>query len=172
MGAEKSELKMAVAHELGAGFDDALEKAEDDAQKWIGAKTALADAAKSIEALLAHVSQDVDEEAITIEAGNAAQKYIKRAAEVCLNLKLKAEVHEQRSYGRVEALKTVIKVTKTLHDREGSKVEALKAHEEREALKESEGLLSEGVERRPPARPSGARPSNLIGALKKSEKGE
>ena len=167
MAIDKSELKMAVAHELGAGFDDALERAAADTNKWVGAKTALGDAATAIEKLLAHISQDVKDEDMTIEQSTAAQKYVRRAAEICRNLKLKAEIHEQRAHGRVEALGTVIKVTKNLFEKEKSKVEALKAHAETED-EEPDAEVS----RRPTGRPTGARPPNVIGAKKIADKAE
>ncbi|MGD9728060.1 MAG: hypothetical protein AB7L09_00140 [Nitrospira sp.] len=171
MGIEKSEFRMAVAHELGLGFDDALEAAQVDTNKWAGAKTAFAEASTAVEKLLAHIAQDVKEEKLTIEESNAAQNYVRRAIALCENLRLRSEVHEQRAHGRVEALSTVVKITKTFHDKEAAKAQALKAHEELQTIAALEGVDLEvaGPQRRPPSRPSGARPPNVIGALKNSE---
>lgn len=169
MGYEKSEFKMAVAHELGAGFDDALEQAQGETHKWAGAKVALGDAAIAVDALLSHIARDVKDEKMTIEESNAAQKWVRRAAEICRNLKLKAEVHEHRAYGQLDAYKKVVKITKTFYDKEKEKADALKAHEAAEAAGEPIEPVDEDP-KRPKARPTGARPKNRVAERKRAEK--
>jgi len=164
MGIEKSRFKMAVAHELGSSFDDTLERANEDVFKWAGAKKAFEEAAAGIDKLLGHIAQDVKEEKMTIEESNESQKWVRRAAEICRNLKLKAEIHEQRAHGRAEALKSVVEITRKYHDKEKARAEALLAHNDDETA-----LVEGAVPRRPPARPVGARPENHIGALKQAE---
>lgn len=163
MGIDKSRFKMAVAHELGASFDDTLEKANEDVHKWAGAKKALGEAAVGIDKLLAHIAQDVKEEKMSIEESNGAQKWVRRAAEICRNLQLKADVHEHRAHGRAEALRSVVEITKKYHDKERAKAEAILLRADETALVAPE----EGS--RPAARPVGVRPENRIGALKQAE---
>jgi hypothetical protein len=164
MGIDKSRFKMAVAHELGASFDDTLERANEDVHKWAGAKKALGEAAVGIDKLLAHIAQDVKDEKMTIEESNAAQQWVRRAAEICRNLQLRADVHEHRAGGRVEALKTVVEITKKYHDKEKAKATTLLISADETAL------VADGeIPRRPSARPVGVRPENHIGALKQAE---
>ncbi len=158
MAIEKSEIKMAVAHELGCGFDDALEKAQQDIHRWEGAKTAFKEAAAGVEALCAHIQRDLKEEKFDATAANAARNYVRRAAAICENLRLKAEVHEQRAHGRVEALETSVKLTKKLYDAEEAKLQALKEHQEGADDEEKSDETPTNGRQRPPSRPVGARP--------------
>lgn len=164
MGVEKSEIKMAVAHELGAGFDDALEAAERDIYRWDGAKTSLRGAASAIEGLMEHAKRDLDAELLNEESFKLVRKWVQRATEIVRNLRTQAEVHEQRSHGRVEALKTSVKITKKLYDDEQAKLKALQEHVEEEPTGE--------VTRLGPRRPTGVRPPNVIAAKKAAEAAE
>lgn len=164
MGVEKSEIKMAVAHELGAGFDDALEAAEQDILRWDGAKTSLKSAAAAVEALIAHAKRDLEAEVIDEERFVLVRKWLQRATEVVRNLRTQAEVHEQRAHGRVDAFKTTVKLTKKLFDNEEAKLKGLQEHVEEEPTGE--------VPRHTPARPTGTRPPNVIAAKKAAEKAE
>ena len=164
MTIEKSKLKMAVLNEIGGEFDDSLEVAEQDIYRWEGAKTSLKGAKMAVERLLSHVRDDVKGQKITEEGAEAAQKYIRRAAGVIENLQAKAEVHEQRSHGRVEALRTAVKVIKKKYDAEEAKAEAQENFEE---------ISDDDVEPPKPgpadSRPVGTRPPNKIAALKRQE---
>jgi len=100
----KSELKVAVAAEFEQGFAGAKKAAENDALRWDGAKTSLKGVATAVEALLAHIAKDAKEGILKETEAKAAQTYVRRAVEVCRNLRLKAEVQEQRARGRQEAL--------------------------------------------------------------------
>lgn len=164
MGVEKSEIKMAVAHELGAGFDDALEAAERDIYRWDGAKTSLKSAATAVEGLIAHAKKDLELEAIDEETYKLIRKWLQRGVEVVHNLRIQAEVYEQRAHGRVEAMRTSVKITKRLYDEEEAKLRALQEHVEEEPTGE--------VNRLGPRRPTGVRPPNVIAAKKAAEAAE
>jgi len=162
MGIEKSEIKMAVAHELGAGFDDALEAAERDIYRWDGAKTSLKNAATAVEGLIAHAKKDLDLEAIDEETYKLIRKWLQRSVEVVRNLRVQAEGHEQRAHGRAEALRTSVKITQRLYEEEAAKLKGVQGHDEEEPNGE--------VPRLGPARPTGIRPPNLIAAKKAADK--
>lgn len=100
----KAEMTIAIAGEFENGFADARKAAADDSLKWDGAKTSLNGAAKAVEALLAHVARDVKEGKFDIATGEAVRLYVQRSVEVCRNLRLKAEVQQERARGRSEAL--------------------------------------------------------------------
>jgi len=164
MGVDKSEVKMAVAHELGAGFDDALESAQHDIYRWDGAKTSLRSAAQAVEGLIAHAKRDMDAEILDEEQFVLVRKWLQRSAEVVRNMRIQADVKEQRAHGRVEALQTSVKITKKLYDDEQAKRQAVSQHTE----EEPDGT----VERLGPPRPTGTRPPNRIAALKAAENGK
>lgn len=130
MSVEKAEIKMAVVHDLGCGFDDERERAEQDVLRHAGGAKSLRDAAKAVEVLLAHIAREFKGEKITPAQAESATLYVKRSAEICRNLALAAEVAEQRAHGRVEAYRSVIKTTKQIHDAEQKKIESLRSGEE------------------------------------------
>jgi hypothetical protein len=102
---DKAELKQIIAEDLSEDFLDAEQVAAVDASSWQGAKKALSGAAKLVDALLTHIDPDYTE-----EQSEAARLSIRRAAEVCHSLRLKAEVHEQRALGRIEAFRIAVKM--------------------------------------------------------------
>jgi hypothetical protein len=157
VGVQKSEIKMAVAHELGNGFDDALEAANRDCYRWDGAKTSLKKAVTAIEGLVEHAKRDLDAETLTDEQYVLVRKWLQRSAEVIRNLNAQAEIKEQRAHGRVEAFKTVVKITKKVYDDESNK---------RDALLEQ----PDSDETRPvPERPVGMCPQNTIAERREAE---
>ena len=162
MGRQKSEIKMAIAHELGTGFDDALEAAEHDIYRWDGAKTSLKSAASAVESLIAHAKQEVEGGNRDEEKFALVRKWLIRATEVVRSMRTQAEVKEQRAHGRAEALRTTVKITKKLYDDEAAKLKALSEHVE----DDPDGT----VERLGPARPTGVRPPNRIAAMKAAER--
>lgn len=127
MGAEKAKLKMELAHELGCEFDDTLDKAKEEILRWNGGARSLRECAKAVEGLIGHIAKDLKSEKISPEAADFGSLYIRRAVEVCRNLALKADVMEQRSHGRVDALNVVIKITKQVHTTEEQKLIALES---------------------------------------------
>lgn len=104
---DKAELKLIIAEEFNEDFLEARQLAATDAASWQGAKKSLNGAAKMIEALLEHLDPEYAE-----EQAEAARLSIRRAAEVCHSLRLKAEVHEQRALGRSEAFLIAAKMIK------------------------------------------------------------
>ena len=97
----KDELKSLICEELQDSFFEAEQLAANDAASWQGAKKSLGGAAKLVKDLLGYLK---DEE-LTEEQVEAVTRYINRASEVCNSLRLKAEVHEQRALGRIEAFR-------------------------------------------------------------------
>lgn len=102
----KDELKNLICEELNESFFEAEQLAANDAASWQGAKKSLCAASKMVGALLGHL----EDEDYTDEQIEAVRKYNARAAEVCNNLRLKAEVHEQRAQGRIEAFRISAKL--------------------------------------------------------------
>lgn len=163
MSIEKSEFKKEVAHDIGCRLDDVLEEAQREIHRWEGAKTSLNGAKLAVEQLFAHVAQDVKTSKLSPEGAEAAQTYVRRAAGILDNLRLKAEVHEQRAFGRVDGLKQAVTAAKKIYDVEEAKAEALLSHVA-ETAPPSPGPAE--------ARPVGARPVNKIAALKAAEAAE
>ncbi|MDB4726413.1 hypothetical protein OAF54_03160 [bacterium] len=97
----KDELKALICEDLNDSFFEAEQLAANDAASWQGAKKSLNGAAKLVKDLLNHL----EDEDFTDEQIEAVTRYINRAAEVCNSLRLKAEVHEQRALGRIEAFR-------------------------------------------------------------------
>jgi hypothetical protein len=106
-----SEMKVAIATELGDEVAAAEKSAEKEVHKWDGAKTAYKGAAKAIEGLLAHVTLDFKEDKLTHDEAKLVQLWVKRCGNVCDNLRLSAEVQEQRALGRMDAFKMTKKAT-------------------------------------------------------------
>lgn len=162
MGAEKAKLKMEIAHQLGCEFDDALDGAQKDVLRWEGSARGMREGAKAVEALLGHVAADVKEQKISIEAGDYAQKQLKRGAEVLRSLALRSEAMVQKTSGRAEAFQTVVKATKKIHDTEAQKAEGL----------ESDDGNREPDERGSVQRPVGAHPGASLADQRKAEDAE
>jgi len=106
----KEELKRIICEELEEDFLATKLLAETDKSSWEGAKKALGGASKMVLALTDHIDKDLEDEKITVEQAETARLYISRASEVCNSLRLKAEVHEQRVIGRVEAFQIAAKM--------------------------------------------------------------
>lgn len=150
MSTDKSELRKEIAHHIGCKLDDALEESERDIYRWDGAKSSLSGAKLAVEKLLAHIAQDVKTQKLSAEAAEAAQTYVVRAASILDNLRLKAEVHEQRAHGKTEAFKLSVAIAKKYHDDEEAKAKARDNYPE-------ELPADPSVPR--PARPIGTRPA-------------
>ncbi len=120
----KAHLKIEIAKEIKTGCEDAKKAADDDCLKWDGGKDALSGAAKKIELLLGHVANDVREDKFDQATAEACQRYIGRAAEICRNLMLKAEVHKQRAQGRAEGFAMTARTMASMQQSEARKAAA------------------------------------------------
>jgi hypothetical protein len=134
MSIRTAELKTLVMNELGASFEDVLEAAQVDVNRWQGSKKAFGQGADAVEGLLSHIKKDVKEEGVEEELAVYAQKYLMRAVEVLKNLRVQAEAMELKTNGKVEGIQCIVTVTKKLYDKNQQHMDALK---EREAAIES-----------------------------------
>lgn len=107
----KSEMKLAISGDFHKGFEEAKRAEFENSYRWDGAKSSLRGAAKKLEDLEGHITKDVKEGGVSDEAAEYARLYVRRAVEVVRSLRLKAEVHEERSKGRMEAFGIALSMT-------------------------------------------------------------
>jgi hypothetical protein len=129
---DKSEMKAAVLHEVGAKSEDMCEAARLDAARHEGGITALLAAAKQIAGLAAHVDRDMDEGAFAsldgpLAVAGAIKKYLSRAVAVAES-GMKAEDNQRLvCEGRAQAFKLMVDNLKKLHDQEMEKSKSRQA---------------------------------------------
>lgn len=120
--AEKGEVKVGAANELGCRFDDMLESLMKEGHQWEGAIAALRKAESAAVALSAHVDKEVDEGKLDLEQSKLVKLWLGRAAQATHNLFLNAQNQVLVTQGKVNGLTSVVALTKKYRDEEEMKV--------------------------------------------------
>jgi len=172
---EKAEIKIHTANEIGVDLEDMMEQAVKAEHMHEGAKIALADAYKKVNALADHLHKAVEDGDVKLEDLDTVEKiegftrhYIAHCANVVDSLRLMAQNAQLGSAGMVAAYKNAMKVPMKIMDAERKKLEAV------QSVLEAAQAAGEGdVELRPGApapRPVGIHPGNPLGARRAAEK--
>ena len=127
VGIQKAELKKAWLFEQGSRFDDMIEGAQRDQHRCEGASLSLGHAAKSINALVRLVDDDVEKERYGLEEAVRIKEYIERAVRVCVDMARSQEQEKLAHLGRAEGYRSVVKVLKADFDKEVARINELKA---------------------------------------------
>jgi len=150
----KTELKQLVTFEVGARVEDSFEEAKRGLAIFEGRQTAMLDAAKAVEQLLAFVDTDVTEEKIDLEAAAVAKRYIMRAVNALQNLSAQAQNLRMAQTGKVSGLEQTVALLKNMVDAEQAKLVQLRA-----AAAEQPGIVAAAASSEP--REVGTRPLSI-----------
>lgn len=133
MTVEKAEVKILTANSIGADIEDMLEQAQKAEHMHEGAKIALADAAKRVNALAEHLRKAIQDGEVKLEELNEPDKieglvrrYIARAAGLLENLHLMSQNAQLGAAGMVTAYKNAMKAPMKVMEAERKKMEAIK----------------------------------------------
>lgn len=114
----KYDIKIEAVHEIGVRLDDALESAKVEVTRNEGAQGAYLHAAKSVQALQAHLARDVEEGRADPVAAKLAADWIMRATQVCENLSKQAGNAVLMSRGAELQTARLVSLVKNLHELE------------------------------------------------------
>lgn len=132
MSVLKAELRADVLHEVGIRFDDHLEGAKAEAQRYEGAKQALWQAVHKVEDHLTRIDQDLrDGKYEEIQQAEREKRRVQECAGILRNLAVTAEVNQYIARGKSEALEQAIKNLKGQHDQERLRALQLKTAEQK-----------------------------------------
>jgi hypothetical protein len=161
---EKAEIKILTAHDIGADIEDMMEQARKAEHMHEGAKLALGDASRKVNALADHLKKSIEDGELKLGEVDAPQKiealvrkYIVRAVNLLENLSLIAQNSQIGSAGMVAAYKNAMRAPVKVMEGERKKMEALK-----EALEEQQRTGDPDLILRPVARAAGTHPGNPL----------
>jgi hypothetical protein len=147
---------MHVTHDIGSTLEDGKDAAEKELTRLLGIPPVLDQAAKLVEDLCQGVNKDIDDGNVPggdpLEVGAYAKKYIFLAKAVLTSASDRAEKATLRAQGRLEAMETVVKNIKKMHDEEKRKLQAELAR--LEALGKDDGKVV-GIRDRAPGQHPG-----------------
>ncbi len=126
MSIEKSEVKVAAAHEIGCRLDDALEATTKDLYRLEGAVTALKQAVQIVESIGKVVDKDMDDGRFGLEEATHIKQYLHRATLMVTNLQTNAESNRVAQTGKIQAMETAVKIAKNFKDAEDAKAQTLR----------------------------------------------
>lgn len=150
MSAEKAEVKMGTAHQIGCDLDDMLHAAEEEVAASKGGQTAIVQVQKGIGSIMAQVKKEMDDGKYPIEVANELSKLITRVQTSVGSIGTLMKTREIQALGKVDAYKKAVEVTKKVYDTEARKKDA-------------------GNEAREGARPVGSHPGPGIRARREAE---
>jgi hypothetical protein len=128
MSVEKSELRAAAVHDLGARIDDGLEKAVAQKNQAIGAVLAHEKGAQDITVLKLKVQQSIDAGELDFDQAKLVLSWLDQAVTACQNLHKQASGVALKAEGVEMGLKAAIEITSAAHGQELAKG---KAHEDK-----------------------------------------
>lgn len=172
MSALKSEVKAALAFELGSAYEDMLEAAKHELQRSGGQKSGLLTGRTKLEEHMKIIDRDVDSGQLTLDEAGKCKKYMVQGLNILQNLAMQAEVQAYLSQGKVQALEGVVKSTKKVYDSEQTKAKNLAEYEA--AVAATTAATSSTVEEdsdatpTPPRRPVGAHPGRSVAQVRKA----
>lgn len=130
MSEAKSKFKVDFSHSFGCDIEDLMDAKQTGIHQITGGIHALAEIAKFIADLGAHVDKDMEEgkfkDLSEVQVSGLVKRYLGRAVGVVDNLKQKATRELEVTRGEVQAYSKVISKLKKIHDEESSKLEHLK----------------------------------------------
>lgn len=125
MSIEKSELKMAVANDLGCRLDDTLEAVRKEAYRQEGAKAALQVAGKAIQDLVPLVDREMDEGLLSLEEASKVKRHLLRVVACFENLFKQSHNLQLLAAGKAQGLEAAVQVIKRQVEEEAVKLKAM-----------------------------------------------
>lgn len=141
----KSELKQQVTTEVGVRVEDALDSAKNELIVLEARKVAFHEGARTIEALMAHVDKDLEEEKFDPPTALLIKRYIERGVHALQNMSQLAQNFMVAQSGRVQGLKQTVDLLKAIVDDEAKKIEQVKAAMAAQTSSGPVGLRPDGV---------------------------
>lgn len=126
MSAEKSDIKINVANDLGARIEDMLEAARAEVVRYEGASMALSQAGKACVGMMAHVDKDLSDGSYDIPTGTCVKRYIERCANSAAGLQAQAENARVMALGKIQALTAGVGILDKYREEEASKAKRLR----------------------------------------------
>lgn len=169
----KAETKKAIFHDLGCDADDWLDRAKAQAHEFRGAKSALVQATKNVQAMAEAVTADLDAGKFAsmepLEIAAYAKLWITRAVESLENHARNMANCEISMAGEIAAYEKLVKRFKDLHDKEDAVITRIEeALASGEMQIESDGSASQS-DTLSTGRLPGVRPAPGIAAQRKAE---
>jgi hypothetical protein len=162
---EKAEIKIFTANEIGADLEDMMEQAQKAEHMHEGAKIALADAYKKVNALADYLHKTIEDGELNLAEIDTPEKieglvrrYIGRCAGVIENLGLMAQNAQLGAAGMVAAYKNAMKAPMKVMEAERKKIDAVKSVLDQATASGGDP----DVQLRAPPRPTGAHPGNPL----------
>jgi len=129
MSVLKAELKQLVTTEVGVRVEDALEEAKRGLAIFEGRQIAMMDGAKSVEALIGVVDEELKSEKFDLEAAAHIKRYLTRSSTALQNLAQQAANLRMAQSGKIQGFEQTVALLKNMVDAERTKVEALREAE-------------------------------------------
>ena len=130
---EKSEVKAATLHGVGQRMEVLHEAARIEVAQWQGAKQALHELTRKLEAHLGVVDRDAAEGKIDDEARAVAKRYVDQCRGIARNLAVAAEVQVFQAQGKVLAFDRALLDVRQAFDQTQAKAAAPETPAPREA---------------------------------------
>lgn len=118
---DKTELRAAGMHEVGAKLDDMLEAAKQEEHRAEGAIGAAEKSMQRVLMLSTAVDNDLDEGGLALEVATATKKYLAKAHAAVADLHKESQNRRMMARGMVMGMLKSVQVTKALHDQEQAK---------------------------------------------------
>jgi len=167
---EKAEIKILTAGDIGADIEDMMEQAQKAEHMHEGAKLALGDASRKVNALAEHLKKSIEDGDLKLgeidspeKIDGLVRKYIVRAVNILENLQLMAQNSQIGSAGMVAGYKSAMRAPMKVMEGERKKMEALK-----EAIEEQQRTGDPDLILRPVSRATGAHPGDPLADRRKS----
>lgn len=122
MSAEKSNIKIETAHELGCRLDDSLEASQRDLLKIEGSIMGLRASLALIAERLLQIDKDVDDKKLTKEESVNYRKCLEEIHGTVKNQVINSENNRFFQVGRISSLELAVAITKSFCEEEAKKV--------------------------------------------------
>ncbi len=121
MSLEKTKLRSAAMHEVGARLDDVLGSAQQEVYRIEGEERALKKSAERMIQLMAAVNSEAKEDKLGIDEAKLVKSYLMKGAEGFKDSVASAQKRRFAAQGMVMGLERSVKETKGMFDREVAK---------------------------------------------------
>lgn len=118
MSAEKSDIKIGAAHELGCRLDDSLETMEKDLYRFEGVIAAYRQAFQTSADLLVILDKDLSSEKLTQEEYQTVKRYADKLHNILKSQSEKAESNKHVQHGKIQAMQAAVLITKRFKEEE------------------------------------------------------
>lgn len=160
MGHIKAETRAQTTHELGVRMEDLLEAGRAELERMRGARGALAEVVRKLEAHQAVVDRDRDQGQLDAEQHALVKRYVDQCGGIARNLVTAADVQLLVLQGKIAGLQQSVGEIKKAHDMADARLKACDGDE----------LVEEDSADLPAARKAGQHPGDPLAARRDEAK--